>query len=139
MVSHECSNVHRCSVWLLGICPDLCLACLGCLACLERSNRINASASCPTPRCACTSPKPLQMCFQMASFDTFRSRSGSSHFRIQRHHPKAMSDLLPDGFIWIPFNPDLDQAMFEPSDTIPKLWQICFSRASCRHLSIDLD
>ena len=48
-----------------GLCPDLCLACL---ACLERSRRINASASCPTPRFAYTSPKPLQICFQMASF-----------------------------------------------------------------------
>ena len=60
--------MHRCSVWLPGLCPDLCLTCRACLACLERSRRINASASCPTPRFACTSNKPLQICFQMASF-----------------------------------------------------------------------
>ena len=114
--------MHRCSVWLPGLfprlcpglCPDLCLACLACLACLERSRRINASASCPTLRFACTSPKPLQMCFQIASFDAFQSRSGSSSFRTQT-------------------NPET-----EPRDTIPKLWQICFQIASFGDRSVDI-
>ena len=33
--------------------------------------------------------------------DTLLSRSGSSHFRTQIHIPKAIADLLPDGFIWM--------------------------------------
>ena len=93
-----------------------------------------------------TFPKPLQICFQMAScgrlsvqirirpfsspkthpqkhrrfcsgwlhLDTLLSRSGSSHFRTQIHLPKAIADLLPDGFIWTPFCPDMDQATWNP-------------------------
>ena len=45
-----------------------------------------------------------------------------------------MADLLPDGFIWTPFCPDLDQAIFEPMYTLPKLWLICFQMASFGHL-----
>ena len=47
--------------------------------------------------------------------DTVLSRSASSHFRNLIHLPKAMADLLPYGFIWIPFCPDLHQTIFEPS------------------------
>ena len=49
---------------------------------------------------------------------------------LRIHIPKIIVDLCPDGFILTPFNPDLDQAVFEPRDTIPKLWQICFQMAS---------
>ena len=37
-----------------------------------------------------------------------------------------MADLLQDRFIWIPLCPDLDEAIFEFSKTLLKLWQICF-------------
>ena len=45
--------------------------------------------------------------------DTSLSRSGSSHFRTKMHIPKAIADLLSDGFMWTPFCPDLGQAIFE--------------------------
>ena len=41
--------------------------------------------------------------------DTFLSRSESSHFRTQVHLPKTMPNVLPYGFIWTPFCPDLDK------------------------------
>ena len=43
--------------------------------------------------------------------DICLSRSGSSHFRSQIHPPKAIADLLPDGFISTLFCPDVDQAV----------------------------
>ena len=49
-----------------------------------------------------------------------------------------MADLFPNGFIWTPFCPDLDQAIFEPRYTFPKLWQICFQMASFGHLSVQI-
>ena len=61
-----------------------------------------------------------------------------SHFQIQIHRPKAMADLLPDGFIWTPFCPDPDQAIFEPKYTFPKRWQICFRMALFGHLSVHI-
>ena len=60
------------------------------------------------------------------------------HFQTQTHHPKALADLLPDGFIWTPFRPDLDQAILEPRYTFPKRWQICFQMASFGHLSVQI-
>ena len=53
--------------------------------------------------------------------NTFLSKSRPGHFRTQIHLPKYMADLLPYGFIWIPFRPDLDQASFEPEYTFPRL------------------
>ena len=70
--------------------------------------------------------------------DAFLSRSGSSQFRAQVHFPKAMAELLPVGFIWIPFCPDLDQAIFEPRYTLPKVWQICFQMVSFGHISVQI-
>ena len=70
--------------------------------------------------------------------DTVLSGSGSSHFRIRRHIPKAMADSLPGGFIWTPFCPDLDQAIVESSCTFPKLWQMCSQMALFRHLSVQI-
>ena len=49
---------------------------------------------------------------------------------LRIHIQKFIADFFPDGFIWTPFNPDLDQAIFEPRDAIPKLWQIRFQMAS---------
>ena len=54
-------------------------------------------------------------------FDTFLSRSEQNHIRTQMHLPETVADLLPDGFIWTPFCPDLDQAIFEPMNTFQKL------------------
>ena len=34
------------------------------------------------------------------------------------HLPETMADLFPDGFIWTPFCPDLDQPIFEPMYTL---------------------
>ena len=131
--------MHRCSVWLPGLCPglcpDLCLACLACLACLERSGRINASVSCPTLRFAHTSQKPLQICFKIASFGHLSVRiwirpfsipetQSQSYSRFARHRgiriSKTIADLFPDGFIWTPFRPDLDQAIFRQQTHYPK-------------------
>ena len=70
--------------------------------------------------------------------DTVLSRSASSHFRNLIHLPKAMADLLPYGFIWIPFCPDLHQTIFEPRYTFQKLWQICFHMASFGYLSVQI-
>ena len=70
--------------------------------------------------------------------DTFLSRSGSGNFRAQTHDPKAMADLLPDGFIWTPFSSDLDQAIFESTYTSPKPLQICFQMASFGYLSFQI-
>ena len=53
-----------------------------------------------------------------------------NHFRAQVYPPKAMANLLPYGFLWTPFCPDLDQAILEPRYTFPKVWQICFHMAS---------
>ena len=69
---------------LPGLCPDLCLALL---ACLDRSGRINASASCPTPR----HTHPQNHCRFVSRWrhlDTFLFGSGSGHFRNQRHIPR---------------------------------------------------
>ena len=55
---------------------------------------------------------------------------------LRLHIHKTIADLFPDGFIWTPFRPDLDQAIFEPRDTIPKLWHICFQMASFGHLYV---
>ena len=145
--------MHRCNVLLPGffpgLCPDLCLACLACLACLERSGRINASVSCPTLRFAHTSQKPLQICFKIASFGHLSVRiwirpfsipetQSQSYSRFARHRgiriSKTIADLFPDGFIWTPFRPDLDQAILGTRDTIPRRWQICFQKASFGHL-----
>ena len=65
-------------------------------------------------------------------------RSASSHFRNLIPLPKAMADLLPYGFIWTPFCPDLHQAIFEPRYTFQKLWQICFHMASFGHRSVQI-
>ena len=51
-------------------------------------------------------------------------RHWTSHARSPL--PKSIAHLLPYGFIWTPFCPDLDQAIFEPRYALPKLWQICF-------------
>ena len=64
--------------------------------------------------------------------DTFLLRSGSGHL------PKAMADVLPYGFIWTPFYPDLDQAIFETRYAFPKLQQICFRMASFGYLSVQI-
>ena len=61
-----------------------------------------------------------KICFHWLHLDTFLSRSEPSHFRTQMHLPETMADLLPDGFIWTPFCPDLDQAIFEPMYTFKK-------------------
>ena len=86
-----------------------------------------------------TFPNPLQICSHMASFghlfvqilikpfsnpdtpnlDTFPSRSGSSHFRTQIHLSKTVADLLPCGFNWTLFCPDINQAIFKPKYTFP--------------------
>ena len=70
----------------------------------------------------------------MASFDTFLSKYKSSHFQTQIHLPKSIAKLLPYGFIWTPVRPGLDQTIFEPRYTFPKLLQICFHMASFGHL-----
>ena len=62
-----------------------------------------------------------KICFHWLHLDTFLSRSEPSHFRTQMHLPETMADLLPDGFIWTPFCPDLNRATFEPGCTFPKL------------------
>ena len=54
------------------------------------------------------------------------------------HIQQTIADLFPDGFIWTPFSPDLDQATFEPRDTIPKLWQIYFQMASFGDRSVEI-
>ena len=64
--------------------------------------------------------------------DTFLSRSGSSHFRNQVHHPKTMADVLPYGFICTPFYPDLDQ----PFSTPGKPSKSCY-RFACILLHLD--
>ena len=61
----------------------------------------------------------IRFCSRWLHSDTLLSRSGSSHFRTQIHIPKAIADLLPDGFIWMPFSLDLDQAIFESADASP--------------------
>ena len=86
-----------------------------------------------------TFPKLLQTCSHMATFehlsvqilikpfsnpdtpnlDTFPSRSGSSHFRTQIHLSKTVADLLPCGFNWTLFCPDINQAIFKPKYTFP--------------------
>ena len=79
-----------------------------------------------------------KICFHWLHLDTFLSRSEPSHFRTQMHLPETMTDLLPDGFIWIPFCPDLNRATFEPRCTFPKLWPICFQMASFGHRSVQI-
>ena len=38
-----------------------------------------------------------------------------------------MADLLPDGFIWTPFCPDLDQAIFEHRYTYKPYGMLCYA------------
>ena len=57
---------------------------------------------------------------------------------LRLHIPKTIADLFPDSFIWRPFRPDLDQAIFEARDAIPKLRQICFQMASFGQLSVKI-
>ena len=45
-----------------------------------------------------------------APLDKYRSQ-----FPARVHHSKAMADLLPNGFIWALFCPDLDQSILEVS------------------------
>ena len=40
-------------------------------------------------------------------------------FRAQVHYPKTMAELFPNGFIWTPVCPDLDQALFVFEITAP--------------------
>ena len=75
----------------------------------------------------------LVFCARWLHLETFLSRSGSSHFRTQIHLSKAIADLLPDGFIWIPFNRDLEQAIFEPSDPSQS-----YGRFASRWLHLDI-
>ena len=49
-----------------------------------------------------------------------------------------MSNLLPYGFIWSPFNPNINQAIFEPRYIFPKPLQICSHMASFGHLSVQV-
>ena len=46
--------------------------------------------------------------------------------------------LLPYGFMWTPFCPDLNQTIFEPGYTLPKLRLIWFHMASFGHISIQI-
>ena len=64
-----------------------------------------------------------------------RAQTPADELRI---YMRLSADLLPYGFIWIPFCPDLDQAIFAPRYTFPKQWQICFHMASFRHLSVQV-
>ena len=49
-----------------------------------------------------------------------------------------MADLLLDGFIWTPFCPDPDHAIFKPPYTFPQPWLICFQMASFGYLSVQI-
>ena len=82
--------------------------------------------------------KLWQICFQMASFGHLSVQILIKPFSNSDNYLKAIQDLFPNGFILTPFSPDLDQVIFEPRHTIPKLWQICFQMASFGHLSNDL-
>ena len=70
--------------------------------------------------------------------ETFLCRCRSSHFQAQVHLPKSITNLLPYGFIWTPFCPNIDQAIFEPRYTFPKPLQICSHMASFGHLSVQV-
>ena len=50
----------------------------------------------------------------------WRSKAAGTagQFRARVDHPKAMADLLRNGFIWTPFCPDLDQTLFEPNTNL---------------------
>ena len=59
--------------------------------------------------------------------------------------PDTFAGLLPHGFMWTPFCPDLDQAMFDSSYTLlpksgssQKLPQMCFPMASFGHISVQI-
>ena len=80
-----------------------------------------------------------QMCFPMASFGHLSVQIWMGHFPRQVYHQKLMADVL-GCCIWTPFCLDLDEAIFEPMYTLPKLLQNCFHMASFGHLSVpDLD
>ena len=51
-----------------------------------------------------------RFCSVWLHLEGFLSRFRSSHFRTHVHLPKAITHLLPYGFIWTPFNADLEQA-----------------------------
>jgi len=65
-----------------------------------------------------------RVCSKRLHLDGFLSRSGSSNFRTQIHLHKTIADLLPDGFIWKPFCPELDNSLSNsstPSQSYGKL------------------
>ena len=66
-------------------------------------------------------------------------RFGSGHFRAQRYHPKATAYLFPDGFIWTPFCPDPDQAIFESTCTVQNHCRFAPNRLIRRPCCPDLD
>ena len=52
--------------------------------------------------------------------------------------PKAIADLLPNGFMWTAFCPDSDQTIFESGDASQKTSQILFQLASFGHLAVQI-
>ena len=71
----------------------------------------------------------------------FKSLSSYLQNGVLDGTPLCQSNLLSGcGFIWTPFFPDLDQAMFEPSSsyTFPNPFQICSRKASFGHLSVQI-
>ena len=72
---------------------------------------------------------------RLLHLDTLPPKTGSIHSGTQIHIPRAMADVLPDGFTWTPFCPDLGQAILEPRYTFPEPWQsICKFQTSCMGL-----
>ena len=66
------------------------------------------------------------------------SSRGSGTRSLDALRAKCVISTMQSAMTWTPFCPDLDQAIFEPRDTIPKLWQICFQMASFGHLSLQI-
>ena len=94
---HELHNA--CSVWL-SIAFIINFTCLRAVECL-----------CVWLQDVTPSQRHCRFASGWLHLDAFPSRSGSSHFGAQMHLPRALADLLPDGVIWTPFYPDLDQAI----------------------------
>ena len=79
-----------------------CLTCLACLARLACTRGWPGRPGWPGPQAG-----------QAGQAGQGRPKA-AGQFRAQVHAHKTMADLCPNGFIWIPFCPALDQTICEP-------------------------
>ena len=75
-----------------------------------------------TPGCQKVHLAQIELCqtdLLTRALRRYECKLHEGHFRAQVYLHKTIADLLPYGFIWTPFCPDLDQVIFAPKYTFP--------------------